>query len=57
MSLKTAQPSIYDLLAEYQRIILDAINVERMGMAKNLDAEIEKIREKKTNSDRERARR
>lgn len=57
MSLKTAQPSIYDLLSEYQRIVWDAINVERMGMAKNLDAEIEKIRAKKTNSDRERARR
>ena len=26
---KTAQPSIYDPLAEYQKIVLDAINIGR----------------------------
>lgn len=39
---KTAQPSIYDPLAEYQRIVLDAINIGRMGMSKKPDAEIQK---------------
>ena len=39
---KTAQPSIYDPLAEYQRIVLDAINIGRMGMGKKPDAEIQK---------------
>ena len=39
---KTAQPSIYDPLSEYQRIVLDAINIGRMGMSKNSDAEIQK---------------
>lgn len=36
---KTAQPSIYDPLSEYQRIVLDAINIGRMGMSKKSDAE------------------
>ena len=27
---KTAQPSIYDPLGEYERLILDAINIGRM---------------------------
>lgn len=39
---KTAQPSIYDPLAEYQRIVLDAVNIGRMGMTKKPDAEIQK---------------
>lgn len=39
---KTAQPSIYDPLAEYQKIVLDAINIGRMGMSKKPDAEIQK---------------
>ena len=39
---KTAQPSIYDPLAEYQRIVLDAINIGRMGMSEKPDAEIQK---------------
>ena len=39
---KTAQPSIYDPQAEYQRIVLDAINIGRMGMGKKPDAEIQK---------------
>lgn len=39
---ETAQPSIYDPLAEYQRIVLDAINIGRMGMSKKPDAEIQK---------------
>ena len=39
---KTAHPSIYDPLSEYQRIVLDAINIGRMGMSKKLDAEIQK---------------
>ena len=33
---KTAQPSIYDPLAEYQKIVLDAINIGRMGMSLSL---------------------
>ena len=41
---KTAQPSIYDPLAEYQKIVLDAINIGRMGMSKKPDTEIQKIR-------------
>ena len=39
---KTAQPSIYDPLAEYQKIVLDAINIGRMGMSKKPDADIQK---------------
>lgn len=39
---KTAQPDIYDPLAEYQRIVLDAIDIGRMGMGKKPDAEIQK---------------
>ena len=31
---KTAQPSIYDPLSEYQRIVLDAINIGRMELQK-----------------------
>lgn len=38
---KTAQPSIYDPLTEYQGIVLDAINIGRMGMSKEPDAEEE----------------
>lgn len=29
------KPSIYDPLAEYQKIVLDAINIGRMGMSKS----------------------
>lgn len=32
---KTAQPSIYDPLAEYQSIVLDAISIGRMEAQKN----------------------
>lgn len=39
---KTAQPDIYDPLAEYQRIVLDAIDIGRMGMGKKPDVEIQK---------------
>ena len=39
---KTAQPSIYEPLAEYQKIVLDAINIGRMGMGKKPGAEIQK---------------
>lgn len=39
---KTAQPDIYDPLAEYQRIVLDAIDIGRMGMREKPDAEIQK---------------
>ena len=39
---KTARPNIYDPLAEYQRIVLDAIDIGRMGMGKKPDAEIQK---------------
>lgn len=39
---KTAQPSIYEPLAEYQKIVLDAINIRRMGMGKKPGAEIQK---------------
>ena len=42
MPAKTAQPSIYDPLAEYQKIVLDAINIGHMGMAKKPDAETQK---------------
>ena len=38
----TAQPSIYDPLTEYQRIVLDAIDIGRMGMSKKPDEEIQK---------------
>lgn len=38
----TAQPSIYDPLAEYQKIVLDAISIGRMGMSKKPDTEIQK---------------
>lgn len=31
---KTAQPSISDPLAEYQKIVLEAISIGRMGMSK-----------------------
>lgn len=33
----------YDPLAEYQKIVLDAINIGRMGMSKKPDAEIQKV--------------
>lgn len=39
---KTAQPSIYDPLAKYQQLVLDAINIGRMGMSKKSDEEIQK---------------
>lgn len=31
---KAAQPGIYDPLAEYRQIVLDAINIRCMGMEK-----------------------
>ncbi len=31
---KTAQPSIYDSLAEYQQMVLNAINIGRMDVVK-----------------------
>lgn len=39
---KTAQPSIYDPLAEYRQLVLDAINIGRMGMGETSDTEIQK---------------
>ena len=39
---KTAQPSIYDPLSEYQNIVLDAINIGRMKGGKKSDKEIQK---------------
>ena len=39
---KTAQPSIYDPLSEYQRIVLDAINIGRMESEKKTPQEIQK---------------
>lgn len=39
---KTAQPSIYDPLNDFQQIVLDAINIGRMGMGKKPDEEIQK---------------
>ena len=42
MPAKTAQPSIYDPLAEYQNIVLDAINIGRMKGGKKSDKEIQK---------------
>ena len=38
---KTAQPGIYDPLVEYQQIVLDAIDIGRMGMSKKPDVEIQ----------------
>ena len=38
----TAQPSIYDPLSEYQRIVLDAINIGRMETQKKTPQEIQK---------------
>lgn len=32
---KTAQPGIYDPLSEYQRLILDAIDIGRLESQKN----------------------
>ena len=37
---KPAQSSIYDPLAEYQRIAPDTINIGRMGINKKPDAKI-----------------
>ena len=42
MPAKTAQPSIYDPLSEYQNIVLDAINIGRMKGGKKTDKEIQK---------------
>lgn len=42
MSTKMAQPSIYEPWAEYQKIVLDAINIGRMCMSKKPDVEIQK---------------
>ena len=39
---KTAQPSIYDPLAEYQSIVLDAISIGRMEAQNKNDKEIQK---------------
>lgn len=38
---KTAQPSIYDPLAEYQQIVLDAINIGSMKSQKFFDKDIQ----------------
>ena len=38
---KAAQPGIYDPLAEYRQIVLDSIDIGRMGMAKKPDTEIQ----------------
>lgn len=40
---KTAQPSVYDPLSDYQQIVLDAINIGRMKAQKNSDKEIQKV--------------
>lgn len=42
MPAKTAQPSIYDPLSDYQQIVLDAINIGRMKAQKKSDKEIQK---------------
>ena len=42
MPAKTAQPSIYDPLSEYQNIVLDAINIGRMKGEKKSQKEIQK---------------
>ena len=39
--VKTAQPSIYDPLAEYQKIVLDAINIGSMRSPKFSDKDIQ----------------
>jgi len=38
---KESSPDIYDPLTEYQQIVLDAIDIGRMGMGKKPDAEIQ----------------
>ena len=38
---KAAQPGIYDPLAECRQIVLDAIDIGRMGMARKPDTEIQ----------------
>lgn len=42
MPAKTAQPSIYDPLAEYQKIVLDAINIGHMGWQKSQTQRLKK---------------
>jgi len=42
MPAKTAQPSIYDPLSDYQQIVLDAINIGRMKGEKKSPKEIQK---------------
>lgn len=38
---QTALPSIYDPLTKYQRLVLDAIDIGRMGMGQKPDVEIQ----------------
>ena len=40
--VEKAQPSIYDPLSEYQKIVLDAINIGRMEAQKKTDKEIQR---------------
>ena len=40
---KTAQPSIYDPIKDYQQLVLDAINIGLMNMRHKSDAELQKI--------------
>ena len=40
---KTAQPGIYDPLAEYQQIVLDAINIGRMESQGKLHRRYKKL--------------
>ena len=40
---KTAQPGIYDPLAEYQQIVLDAINIGRMESQAKLHRRYKKL--------------
>ena len=42
-SRQQRQPSIYDPLSEYQRIVLDAIDIGRLGLKHKPDAEIQKV--------------
>lgn len=39
---KTAQPSIYDPIRDYQQLVLDAINIGRMKSQKKTPTEIQK---------------
>ena len=40
---KTAQPSIYDPIRDYQQLVLDAVNIGLMNMRHTSDADLQKV--------------